>query len=181
MYQKLLVSITLILFLSSCSLIPYKNFKIMQNGMYPTIPKGKTIWVKKNPYQNVNGVKYGDIVVFTRIVDNVMYDYIWRIVALPGDTIKIENSRINLNSKDLELTLIDSDSTYNIFEEKNSESSYLVVYMKNPDSSITIPEGILIVPENEFFVMGDNRNNAYDSRYHGTIKFESITAKVNSK
>ncbi|MDO5557835.1 MAG: signal peptidase I [Clostridia bacterium] len=83
--------------------------------------------------------------------------YIKRVVALPGEHIKIENGKVFINDKQL-------------------EEPYL------QEAVVTDSEGgaytDLIVPEGTVFVMGDNRQNSSDSRRLGCIPFNKIESKV---
>ncbi|MDY2986727.1 MAG: signal peptidase I [Peptoniphilus sp.] len=97
-------------------------------------------------------LKHGDIIVFKSPVEDKLY--VKRVIGLPKDEIEIDYEHIILNGKILEEPYI---------KEKTS-------YYKN---SIKL--------ENEYFVLGDNRNNSSDSRHFGPIPPDSIVAKVRFK
>src|SRR5262245_41714722 len=63
-------------------------YRIPQNGMYPSLPAGSLFFAAKRPYAAPSEVKRGDIVVFTRGEGDRRYNYVWRVIGLPGDTIE---------------------------------------------------------------------------------------------
>jgi signal peptidase I len=169
----------LFLTLSGCDLVP-KRYRIPQNGMYPNFPAKTLLWVKRRPYKTIDEVKRGDIVVFKRIQNDVRYDYIWRVVGLPKDTVNLAKTSVIINGRELNHSLVREDSVHTIYLEKNGEAEYLVAYEKIRSDS-TRSGYFIIVPQGELFVLGDNRDNAADSRYHGAIKFDSIIGKSMGK
>lgn len=154
------------LFFISYSIVP-------QNGMYPGIPAGSFVFSWKRPYKQVSEVQRGDIVLFTRIENGERYDYIWRVVGLPRDKVEIDGERVSINGQPLKREKVRQDGDLVVFREVNGAADYEVAYPVNSDSS-NQPKASLTVPDNEFFVLGDNRFDAVDSRYFGAIKFDSI-------
>jgi signal peptidase I len=63
------------------------HYRIPHNGMYPGVPAGSGFWAYKHAYSSPSQVKRGDVIVFTRAQNERPYLYIWRVVALPGDTV----------------------------------------------------------------------------------------------
>lgn len=134
---------------------------------------------EKNP-------KRGDIVVFKTPEDN-RTDYIKRIIGLPGDKIKISNGVVILNNSPLSqieinnFNDINNDGTLkNIqqFDEILPNKKYKIINLINnsiADDTITYN-----VPEDEYFVMGDNRDNSQDSRFSnvGYIPKENLVGKA---
>ena len=118
-------------------------------------------------YLVINEISYrfnepnrGEVVVFKNPIDTKQY-YIKRIVGLPGETIKIENSKVYIKG-------INKDDFIQI-----DESDYL------PENTKTFGniKGLKL-EDDEFFVLGDNRKNSKDSRNLGPIKRELITGRV---
>lgn len=117
-------------------------------SMYPTYSNEQHLGILKNFYD----IEHGDIVIFNShdSQDNV---YVKRVIGLPNDHLQIKDNRIYINDK-----IIKED--------------YL--------SKFVVTEGDIdiTIPENEYFVLGDNRTQSKDSRIIGTIKKEDIKGEV---
>ena len=95
-------------------------------------------------------VRRGDIVVF-RAPENPTMDLVKRCIGLPGDTIQVIDKQLYLNGKPV------ADSLYALHKDPRSGGP--------PRDQF----GPFVVPPGEYFCMGDNRDNSYDSRYWGTL------------
>ena len=107
--------------------------------------------------KNFGTFKRFDVIIFKTTVPSHPY-YIKRIIALPGETVYINQSgKIFINGEEL-------------------VENYGLETIKDPGIA-NIP---ITLKENEFFVLGDNRNNSYDSRVEhvGTVKRNIIMGKV---
>src|SRR5207244_6644075 len=80
-----IVVVAIALFLIKRFVIGY--YLIPQNGMYPTLGAGSILFALKQPCSDPSRVKRGDIVVFIREQNGKRYNYIWRVVALPGEKV----------------------------------------------------------------------------------------------
>jgi len=78
--------------------------------------------------------------------------FIKRIIALPGDTIEVKNGAVYVNGLKLDEPYIKEPPAYNFQQKK--------------------------IPEDEYFVLGDNRNNANDSHVWGTVPRQNIIGKA---
>ena len=133
--------------------------------------------------------KRGDIIVF-KTPENNRTDYIKRIIGIPGDEIKITNGSIIINNntiykKKIE-EFIDTD-TSQIIIEKGRRRQYLEYFFDKEikvldlyDNTFADNTNEFRVPENKYFVMGDNRDNSQDSRFSnvGFIPSENIIGKA---
>ena len=95
--------------------------------------------------------QHGDIVIFKPPIDQ-NHNYIKRVIAIEGDKIKIIEGTVYLNGEKL-------------------EEDYLMHH-----SYETIPE--ITVPQNAYFVLGDNRSNSSDSRFWGFVPRKNIIGKA---
>jgi signal peptidase I len=131
----------------------------------------------------------GDIIVFKYPEDPSIY-FIKRIVAIPGDTVEMKNKIVYLNGKPYNRNPVPEDQLNKIFKSlEDSTVPYtrdrMKVYHDQFDHttgtimidtqsyySVDMPE--IKVPENQYFVMGDNRDNSKDSRFWGFVPFDYI-------
>ena len=100
----------------------------------------------------------GDVVVFYN-PNNISQRFIKRIIALPGETIKIEGGNVYLRQT--------QEGEFLIFDE----TEYL------PEDLDTKGNTTITLKENQYFVMGDNRNSSYDSRSWGALDEEYIIGR----
>lgn len=147
-------------------------FKIPSGSMIPTLQIGdhilvnKFIYGTKIPFSDkrilvFNKPERGDIIVF-KYPEDPSRDFIKRIVAVEGDMIESKNKTIYVNGKPLKEP-----------------------YAQHTDTSVR-PGGIeprdnfgpYIVQKNKYFVMGDNRDQSYDSRYWGSVDMKEIRGKA---
>jgi signal peptidase I len=112
----------------------------------------------------VRDVDRGDIVVF-KYPDEPERDFIKRVIGLPGDTLELRAKKVYVNGQPL-------DEPYIHFLTPASEGSEV--------TSMDVREryGPVTVPANQYFVMGDNRDNSQDSRYWGFLPRTYIKGKA---
>lgn len=152
MTKELLLALFIVVWVNSFII---SHTKVPTESMLPTISPGNHLFVNRMPYY-YRDPKRGEVVVFTH-GDNHM---IKRVIGLPGDEINIIEDQVYINGKKL-------DETQYILEDAKT---YIFA-----GSKITYP---YIVPENCYFVMGDNRINSSDSRVFGPIPRKDIIAKA---
>ena len=127
------------------------------NSMAPSLVNSDSVLINKLSYQIGEPQRY-DVIVFKDDDDDGVS--IKRIIGLPGEEIKIEDSKIYIRNGEKE-TVIEDKYTTDKFEP-----GYVSEYVK--------------IPMGEYFVMGDNRNLSEDSRfeYVGNIKKDDILGKA---
>jgi len=103
------------------------------------------------------------------------YNYIWRVVALPGDKVEASGDVLIINGQPVQRQRVRGADGTVIFREQLGDAAYEVAFDTAPRSRP--PDVSVTVPPDQFFVMGDNRFGAYDSRYFGPIAFSSIIGK----
>lgn len=184
--QSILIAILLALLVRSFILAGYK---VPTSSMAPNLIPGDFIFSFKLPF----GVKVpltdihisgslpqrGQIVVFT-YPDQPKVTYVKRVIGLPGDRIQIQNGKIQLNGEYLKYQDLPGSNdlvgeTFKLVEETAREGPRLLLYSKMPKKS---QFGPLVVPPNEVFLLGDNRDSSDDSRYWGTVPSERIQGRV---
>ncbi|AJE03616.1 signal peptidase I [Geobacter pickeringii] len=143
-------------------------FKIPSGSMEDTLAIGDHILVNKfmygtkipfvdGRYFKIRDPKRGDVIVF-EYPEDPSKDFIKRVIGLPGDKIQVVNKRVYVN-----------DKLYAIPQEVHKESD-TVPAAQNPRDNF----GPVMVPPNSYFMMGDNRDRSYDSRFWGVVKNEQI-------
>ena len=167
------VIVLLALFVTKNFFVGY--YRIPQNGMYPSLPAGSRLFTVKRAYSGPSSVKRGDIVVFVREESGQRYNYIWRVVALPGEKVVTSGEVLVINDKTVQRQRVRAADGKNIFREQIGDVSYEVAFDQTPKSQP--PDTAIKVPSDQFFVMGDNRFDARDSRYFGPVPFSSILGK----
>ena len=132
--------------------------KIPSGSMIATLNIKDHIIVSMLPYYYRNPVR-GEIVVFN---GGDGKKWIKRVIGLPGETIDIREGDIYINGLRLDETAYLSDSNISAL---------------NPilPTEVTFP---YIIPDNYYFLMGDNRLESYDCRYFGPIERKEITGKA---
>ena len=182
--KALFWAILIALTVRSCTFEP---FNIPSGSMIPTMLVGDYLFVNKFSYGYsrysfpfgmplVSGrvlytaPKRGDIVVF-RLPTNTSVDYIKRVIGLPGDRIQVKGGILHINGQPVKRTFKEI-----VMEERMGQKIPHKLYDEE------LPEGLIhpileisdnekldntieyVVPEDHFFMMGDNRDNSQDSR-----------------
>ncbi|HCN27799.1 MAG TPA: signal peptidase I [Verrucomicrobiales bacterium] len=150
-------------------------YRIPQNGMYPGLPAGSRVFAARHAYSDPAGVERGDIIVFIHEENGQRYNYIWRVIGLPGESVVATGESLTVNGQTVQRQRVRDADGKTVYREQIGEASYEVAFETSPLH--TPPDVSLKVPSDQFFVMGDNRFDARDSRYFGTISFSSIIGK----
>jgi signal peptidase I len=127
-------------------------FTIEGQAMEPNFHNGQSVWVDTQSYRH-HPPKRGDVIVFRAVpAAQPGRDFVKRIVGLPGETIAIHNNTVYINHRPLHET-----------------------YRRRP-MSYTFPS--LKIPPNDYFVLGDNRDNSEDSHLWRWLPGNDIIGKV---
>jgi signal peptidase I len=113
----------------------------------------------------VRPVHRGDIVVF-KYPDEPDRDFIKRVIGLPGETIELKNKKVYVNGQPL-------DEPYVHFLTPPSSD-----YQEVTSYDVRERFGPVTVPAEQYFVMGDNRDNSQDSRYWGFLPRGNVKGKA---
>lgn len=146
----------------------------------------------------LNNPQRGDVMVFKYPMD-MTQDYIKRVVGVPGDKITYENKRLTVNGKAVAYTVLDDylDDEHLVYNKQYQENLTGVSHkILNNEQAPTLNLGDVrqfphseacsykyegfscIVPEGNYFMMGDNRDNSADSRYWGFVPDKNIVGKA---
>jgi signal peptidase I len=157
-------------------------FKIASGSMEHTLFEGDFLLVNKLVYgagipgsgrklPGMHSPRRGDVIVFTYPVDPRL-NYIKRIVGIPGDTLEMRDAILIRNGKTVNENYVqrtpeEADQTDDDFRW---QKAYLVGSASISDYRPSRNNwGPLVVPDHDYFVLGDNRDNSSDSRYWGFV------------
>jgi len=136
----------------------FQPHQVKGNSMNPNFHDGEYLLTDKISYR-FEKPQRDDVIIF-KAPQNQDYDYIKRIIAIPGETIKISNGLVYINNK--------------ILDEKNYLASASLTHpglFLSEDKQFTLPE-------DEYFAVGDNRDHSSDSRDWGTVPLANIVGKA---
>jgi len=147
-------------------------FKIPSSSMENTLLVGDHIFVNKFIYGyhvpftkgrvlQFSRPKRGDIVVFV-FPEDPSKDFIKRVIGTPGDMVEIRQKKLHINGQPL-------DESYTRFADGFSIDSFVRTRDNLPP---------LRVPPGKLFVMGDNRDRSYDSRFWGFVDEDAVVGKA---
>ena len=163
-------------------------FRVPAASCYPTIVPGDRFLENKLAYNN-SDPKRGDLVVFKNPEDRRMR-YIKRVIAVAGDTVEVKNSEFYINDRKLQRRRLPDFNLDRIrveihgellkgdvYEEINGDAKYNIFLAQPPH--LAIPNfSKITVPEYHCFVLGDNRNNSYDSRNFGPVPLSTVVGRA---
>jgi len=167
--------------------------------MMPTLLIGDFILVNKFNYGirlpalntkviDIGKPKRGDVVVF-RYPEDPSIPFIKRVVGLPGDLVEYNNMRkiLYINNEPITQTVneqryvgIGAGSDMTGREQRVEHLSDVVDHaiLVHPERIRHLPVKKWVIPENEYFVLGDNRDNSKDSRFWGTVPEENLIGRA---
>ncbi|MFZ6691908.1 signal peptidase I [Undibacterium sp. SXout20W] len=197
--------IALVFFLRS---FLYEPFKIPSSSMLPTLFVGDLILVNKFSYGirlpilnkkviDISNPQRGDVMVF-KYPEDPSVDYIKRVVGVPGDKVVYRNKRLLINGNELSYQalpdFLDEErlSYFKQYAENLTGVTHRILNDDRASAFVHDPhnfpkrenctynsEGFsCVVPEGEYFMMGDNRDNSLDSRYWGFVPDQNIVGKA---
>jgi signal peptidase I len=132
--------------------IALQNFKVEGESMFPNLHNGEYILVNKVDYM-IHSPQRGDIIVFKATnAGQPDKDFIKRVIGLPGETVEVKNNAVYINGTALKEPYEDQPPDY------------------------TFPK--TTIPPNDYFVLGDNRNNSQDSHIWKWLQRKYIIGKA---
>jgi signal peptidase I len=167
--EAILMAIVLALFIRT---FVVQAFKIPSGSMKQTLLIGDHILVNKFIYGikipflrktivPIKSPKHGDIVVF-KFPEDPKKDFIKRVVGLGGDRVEVRDKQVYINQKRV-------DMPYAIHTDP-----HIIPGQIQPRDNF----GPVTVPLGEIFVMGDNRDHSYDSRFWGFVDLKALKGKA---
>ena len=139
------------------------NAVVPSGSMIPTINKGERLIGFRLAYK-FSEPERGDIIIFKCPEEGADYNklFIKRLIGLPGETVTIRAGEVWITPADGgEQFKLDEDYLY-----------------ETPSETAQVNNMSYTVGEDEYFFMGDNRNNSHDCRYFGTVSKDRLVAKA---
>jgi signal peptidase I len=167
---------------------------VPSGSMKPTLLEGELIYVNKLAYDlrvpltfkrvaRWDNPHAGEVVVFFSPEDGKRL--VKRVIAVPGDTVELKDEMLIVNGQPLKYDVIDSGP---VREEVYEDSSPIVSIEHGPGAAhrtMILPSrsalrsfGPITIPSGKYFMMGDSRDNSYDSRYFGVVDREQIVGRA---
>ena len=140
----------------------------------------KSSWV--GPILPYRQIKRGDIFVFLSPVEAGLY-VVKRVMGIPGDHIHLRDGVVYRNGEKLDEPYVihNPNDSYNPYRDNFPAVPPSEFNGVNPDWALTMPQHIqgedIVVPENSYFGMGDNRDVSLDSRYWGFVPKENVIGR----
>lgn len=140
-----------VMMLASCA---GRVYEVLGAAMEPSFSEGQMITAQ--PVDPLN-LERGDAVIYQLDNGDIHFK---RVVGLPGESVRVANGRVYINNQRL-------DEPYLAADELPAQ---IAVGATNPLSAT--------LAENEYYILGDNRDASYDSRHHGPVPSDSIVGRV---
>jgi len=167
--EAILVAVVIALFIRTFAV---QAFKIPSGSMKQTLQIGdhilvnKFIYGLKIPYWRktivpVKDPQKGDVIVF-KFPEDPEKDFIKRVVGVGGDVLECRNKKLFVNHKPV-------NHDFGVYTDSH-------IYPKHVRKRDNF--GPITVPENSLFVMGDNRDESYDSRFWGFVDLKAVNGKA---
>jgi signal peptidase I len=183
--QSLVYIIVVAIFIITFAVQP---FRIPSESMEPTLLVGDFLLVDKQSlgFDETDGVmpttaiRRGDIIVFHYPVNPAMH-LIKRVVGVPGDHLKLHDGHVFINGQ----ALTEPYAVYRASSPDSFRDNFPRLQSADPDINSgwwirmhsLIDHGELIIPSDNYFVLGDNRNDSEDSRYWGFVPRSAVVGK----
>ena len=190
-----LLILALIMFSIRSSLADWND--VPTGSMKPTILEGDRVFVNKLAYDlkvpfttwhiaEWSDPQRGDIVVFFSPKDGTRL--VKRVIGLPGDTVELRNEQLVINGQPVDYTTLDPKIPGQLSEPERARSLFATEKLPVHPHAVMSIDGVpamrtfgpVHVAEGHYFMMGDNRDNSFDSRYFGTVDRSQIVGRTSS-
>jgi signal peptidase I len=170
---------------------------VPSGSMKPTILEGDRLYVNKLAYDlkipfttrhlaEWSNPHRGDIVVFFSPYDGQRL--VKRVIGLPGDTLELRNNVLVLNGEVVSYKPIADELLRDVAAADREQSAFAAEQLPNRVHAVAAIPGVqarrdfgpYVVPAGKYFMMGDNRDNSFDSRYYGAVDRQRIVGHATS-
>jgi len=190
-----LLILALILFSMRSSLADWND--VPSGSMQPTILVGDRVWVNKLAYDlkvpfttwhiaEWSDPQRGDIVVFFSPKDGTRM--VKRVIGLPGDTIELRNARLFINGRPVNYSPLEPGAFKQLADAERAHAIFATEQLPVHPHAVMALNGVpairtfgpMHIAADQYFVMGDNRDNSFDSRYFGPVDRSQIVGRTSS-
>jgi len=174
------------------------DWNVVPSGsMKPTILEGDRVFVNKLaydlkvPFTTVHIAEWsnpqrGDIVVFFSPKDGTRL--VKRVIGLPGDSVELRNDQLIINGQPVDYTTLAPKISAQLAEPERASSIFATEKLPAHSHAVMAINGVpamrtfgpVHVSDDHYFMMGDNRDNSFDSRYFGTVARDRIVGRTAS-
>lgn len=177
----------------------FESFKIPSSSMVPTLHIGDHIFVSKFdyglsvPFTQIEMIRWsepkrGDVIVFLYPKDPSLH-YVKRVVGVPGDKIEFKGRQLFINDQKVPLNSVQDpkeiEKAYSgdplegeLYQEEIDGKPHWVRFVSEDQAGFAKMKQIDVIPPDQFFVAGDNRDQSYDSRSWGYVSRANIKGKA---
>ena len=185
----------LIMFSIRSSLADWND--VPTGSMQPTILVGDRVWVNKLaydlkvPFTTRHIAKWGDpqrgdIVVFFSPKDGTRM--VKRVIGLPGDTIELRNARLFINGQPVDYATLEPEAARQLGDAERAQGIFATEQLPGRPHAVMALKGVpamrtfgpVHIAADQYFMMGDNRDNSFDSRYFGPVDRRQIVGRTSS-
>src|SRR5436190_2918681 len=174
-FESIVIAVILALFIRTFVVQAFKiptgsmeeNLLIGDHLLVNKFVLGPTVTTLERKLLPIGTIKRGNVIVFKYPVEPDR-DFIKRVIGLPGETVELKEKKVYINGKPLH------EPYAHYLQPVTGESELHEV------TSFDVREryGPVTVPANQYFVMGDNRDNSQDSRYWGFLPRENVKGRA---
>lgn len=143
------------------AIVPVKSYRIPTGSMEPTVQVNDHILVRLNAYSR-EGPRRGDIIAY-RFPMYPEREFLHRVVGLPGERIRLQGKKVFVDDVPLDEPYVFFSDPRAPDVEQDSRRNYMAEQR---------------IPEDHYFTLGDNRDNAHDSRFWGYLPAELIRGEA---
>jgi signal peptidase I len=172
--------------------------QVPTGSMKPTILEGDRVVVNKLAYDlkvpfttwhlaQWNNPSAGEIVTFYSPADEKLL--IKRVIGVPGDVVSMRNNQLYINDKPANYLRLEDNivnqvdyyqrRTHAFFREQHGDAEYPVMLLPSPPNNYN-SFGPIEIPDSQYLMLGDNRDNSRDSRRIGLIERDRITGRAHT-
>jgi signal peptidase I len=149
-FREVVITVIIAVVVFALLRLTVQSYTVVMSSMFPNFEEGECIMVNKVSYRS-SGPQRGDVIVFNPPFPSE-YPFIKRVIGLPGETVEIKDEKVFIDGIPL-------------------EEEYI---MESPNYTMPAQE----VPEDEYFVLGDNRNNSNDSHNNWTVPRDNLIGRA---